>query len=105
MSIRWKKRIVKFIKHTPGKRFQHYYQLINRKINHNIYLKVLFSIIGSIFFLLGVIMLFTPGPGLLFILLGILLLCLISHRLSIFFDRQEEKIARWVEKYRNGGDV
>ncbi|OGT26616.1 MAG: hypothetical protein A3I77_07220 [Gammaproteobacteria bacterium RIFCSPLOWO2_02_FULL_42_14] len=101
-KINWKRRLAKFLKHQPGQRFQHYYHLINRKINHNIYMKVVLCAIGVISFLIGIVLLFIPGPGLLFILIGIILFCLISHRFSLFLDRTEEKIRHWVERYQNG---
>jgi predicted PurR-regulated permease PerM len=90
-----KKHFIRFLKHHPGKRFQHYYHLINRRINHNIYIKILLTIIALISFLIGFVLLFMPGPGMLFILVSAILFCLISHRLAVFFDRLEEKIRQW----------
>lgn len=89
-----KKHFIRFLKHAPGRRFQHYYHLINRRINHNVYLKIIFSLVGTIAFLIGFILLFIPGPGFPFLIVGILLLCLSSSKLAAFFDRLEEKIRR-----------
>lgn len=94
-----KKHFIRFLKREPGKRFQHYYHLINRRINHNIYIKIILIVIALISFLIGFILLFIPGPGLLFILISAALLCLSSRRLAAFFDHLEEKMRRWKKKH------
>ncbi|PIZ04466.1 MAG: hypothetical protein COY58_04115 [Gammaproteobacteria bacterium CG_4_10_14_0_8_um_filter_38_16] len=90
-----KKHVIRFLKQAPGKRFQHYYHLINRRINHNVYIKVILIVVGLISFLIGFVLLFMPGPGMLFILMSAVLFCLSSRRLAKFFDKTEEKIRQW----------
>ena len=94
-----KKHVIRFLHYAPGKRFEHYYFLINRRINHNIYFKIIFTVMGILFLLVGFVLLFMPGPGLLFILLGAVLLCLSSRRIAAYLDRLEEKIRLWKKKY------
>lgn len=98
-----KKHFLKFLKHEPGKRFQHYYHLINRAINHNFWIKVILLLISAIVFLIGFILLFIPGPGIPFILVSLILFCLISQNMAAYFDRLEEKIRQWKywEKLKN----
>lgn len=93
-----KKHFIRFLKHAPGKRFRHYYHLINRRINHNVYVKAVLMMIGMISFFIGFILLFIPGPGLLFILISAILFCLSSKKLAEFFDHFEEKIRAWKKK-------
>ena len=91
-----KKHLLRFLKRAPGKRFQHYYHLINRRINHNIYIKTVFVLIGIISLLIGIVLLFMPGPGTLFLLLSALLFCLSSKSIAQWLDQFEEKVRAWM---------
>ncbi len=89
--------IYKILNKKPGRRFLFSYIKINRKIRHNLILKILCSIFGAVFLLLGILMLFLPGPGLLLILLGIVLLCVSSIKIAYFVDRLEHNINRYFK--------
>lgn len=86
--------IYKILNKRPGRRFLYSYIKINRKIRHNLFLKILFSIVGALFILLGFLMLFLPGPGILFMLFGIILLCVSSRKVAYFVDRLEHNIRK-----------
>lgn len=68
-------------------------------INHNIFMKSFLFTIGIILFFLGVIMLFIPGPGLLFILAGSFLLCIVSKHIANFLDKMELNGRKLKERY------
>ena len=84
-----KKITKRFLARPAGRRFLYAYLAINKLINRNVLLKFAFFIVGLFSLLLGVIMLVTPGPGLLFIFIGGLLLCVISKKIANFFDQLE----------------
>ena len=72
---------------TPGERFTDRYRRA-RAARHP--LAKPFNLAGGIgLMLLGAVMLVTPGPGMLLILLGAALVAGESHRLARYFDRLE----------------
>ena len=72
---------------TPGERFTDRYRKA-RAARHP--LAKPFSLAGGVaLVLLGAVMIVTPGPGLLLILLGAALIAGESHRLARYFDRLE----------------
>ena len=93
-----KKHALRFLKYEPGKRFVHYFELVNRHIKHNLIVKILLIAIGVISFFVGFILLFIPGPGMLFIAISGVLFCLSSRKLALFFDRTEMKMRHWYVK-------
>jgi predicted PurR-regulated permease PerM len=86
------------LKKQPGRRFLYAYHQINDKINRNIWIKAGISIIGLLMIFIGFILLFIPGPGTLFIILGISLLCLISRKFAAFTDTLEKKIRARLQR-------
>ena len=93
-----KKHTTRFLKYESGKRFVHYYDLVNRHIKDNLSIKIFLIAIGVVLFCVGFILLFIPGPGMLFIAISGVLFCLSSRKLALFFDRTEMKIRDWCLK-------
>ena len=93
-----KKHVYRFLKYEPGKRFVHYYDLVNRHIKYNLSVKVFLIMIGIILFFVGFVLLFIPGPGMLFIAISAILFCLSSRKLALLFDRAEMKVRDWYLK-------
>jgi uncharacterized membrane protein YbaN (DUF454 family) len=75
----------------PGQRFSnHRIRMRLRPRSHS----VVAMVIGFVFMAAGVVMLFIPGPGTLFILFGFALVASHSKRLAALFDRTEPKLRR-----------
>ena len=98
-----KKIINRFMARPSGRRFLYAYLVINKIINSNILVRFLLFVLGFIFLLVGVVMIFTPGPGVLFIFLGGLFLCVISKKIAYFFDHLEVNSMRIKDKYWKPG--
>jgi Putative transmembrane protein (PGPGW) len=88
----FKKIMQNTLKKQSGRRFLYAYHHINDKINRNIWVKIGISIIGLLIIFIGFILLFIPGPGTFFIILGISLLCLVSRKFAMLVDILEKKI-------------
>lgn len=97
---RLKKHFLKFVRYEPGRRFQHYYDAVNRRIKYDLPVKVVLILLGIVSFFVGFILLFIPGPGLLFLAISAVLLCLSSRTLAIWFDKTELNIRRWYERHK-----
>lgn len=89
---RLKKFIYKVFSKKPGRRFLYASSKINHYICHNLILKIVITILGVIFLGLGFLMLFLPGPGLLFILLGVISVAVSSRKVAYAIDKLEQKI-------------
>jgi hypothetical protein len=81
----------KILDKKAGKRFSFAYTKINRYINNNFLVKIIFFALGICFICLGFLLLFMPGPGLLFILAGSTLLCVSSKKIALLLDKLEKK--------------
>mgnify|MGYP005666678201 CR=1 FL=1 len=85
------------VKAKPGKRFYLLHRYSRKKLSNPLVLLV-FLIISVVVLILGLIMLFTPGPGLFFIGLALLPFIAISKKLARSLDKLEiylrEKIKR-----------
>lgn len=95
-----KKHFLKFIRYESGRRFQHYYDLVNRRIKYDLTIKIILILLGIVSFLVGFILLFIPGPGTLFLVISAILLCLSSRKLAIWFDEKEVTVRKWYERYQ-----
>jgi uncharacterized protein (TIGR02611 family) len=62
--------------------------------------KVVVGIVGGIFFVAGIIMLVTPGPAIVFIPLGLLLLASEFKWAERWMQRATAFMNRWREKWR-----
>lgn len=90
------KRIVKL---KSGRRFYSLHRYSRRKLSNPLVL--LISIVFScVTFMLGLIMLFIPGPGLLFICLALLPFIAISGRFARLLDKIEIIFMKKIEKYK-----
>lgn len=96
-----KKLLLEILSKKSGRRFFFAYLKINRLINRNLMVKILFFVTGLVFFLLGVVMLFMPGPGVLFLIVGGLLLCVVSKKIARFFDIVEIHGRKFTDRYRS----
>jgi len=76
---------------APGRRFTYAYLVINKYINKNAFFRFFSFFLGICLILLSIILMFTPGPGILFFLLGVALLCVSSKKIALLFDQAEKK--------------
>lgn len=82
-------------------RFEKLHDRFKQKFGTGHIVKMLALILGILFFLVGVILLFLPGPGLLFIILGLGMMSLLSKKMAHNLDELELKIRTWIAKRRN----
>lgn len=99
MAMDKKSKFKKIATAKPGKRFFLLHRYSRRKLSNPIVLLV-FLAISSIAFILGLIMLFTPGPGLLFLVVALLPFIAISKNFACFLDKVESFISRKSKKLR-----
>ncbi|MDP1573582.1 MAG: hypothetical protein Q8L78_01415 [Coxiellaceae bacterium] len=92
---RLKKHLLKFLRYPSGMRFQAAHVVINRFIRRNIFIKIGLLCVAVVLFLIGVILLFIPGPGILFILTSLMIFSVFSKRLAVVLDRFEVRIRQW----------
>lgn len=88
--------LIKAFQKKPGRRFLYSYIKINHLISENLLVKIIFSIIGIFVTIIGIALLFLPGPGILFLLLGALLLSVSSRKVAFSLDKLEHKIRATV---------
>lgn len=80
----------------PGKRFRRQYRR-RQDARESIINRLLFIGMGLVSILVGITMLFTPGPGIFFIFLGWGLIAQESLWLSILLDKFELYLRKWVD--------
>lgn len=74
------------LKRKSGRKFRYLY----RQLRGERYLiRISVVCLGILFLLIGLVMIITPGPGLVFILLGLGCMTVISSRLAFWLDRLE----------------
>ncbi|MEY8701709.1 hypothetical protein AB4F11_01350 [Francisella philomiragia] len=76
------------VKAKPGKRFYLLHRYSRKKLS-NPFVLLMFLIISVVALILGLIMIFTPGPGLFFIGLALLPFIAISKKLARLLDKLE----------------
>ncbi|AJI47479.1 hypothetical protein IB633_03335 [Francisella philomiragia] len=84
-------------KAKPGKRFYLLHRYSRKKLSNPLVL-LMFLIISIVALILGLIMLFTPGPGLFFIGLALLPFIAISKKLARSLDKLEIYLRRKIKK-------
>lgn len=85
-----KKRIKKFLRKNPGNRFQYLHRISSAYFKNKSGFYVFFLLcLSLVFLLLGIVLLFIPGPGLLFILLSLGPLLYLSKNLAKKIDDLE----------------
>ncbi|MED7829633.1 MULTISPECIES: hypothetical protein [unclassified Francisella] len=72
-----------------------------RKKLSNRFVLIFFLLASCVIFIPGLIMLFTPGPGLLFIILALLPFVAISKKFSQFLDRLEIYFWKKLKKIKD----
>jgi hypothetical protein len=82
----------------PGQRFRNHHRRMRDPACRT--LRIAALVVGPILAAAGVIMLLIPGPGLLFIVAGVALLCGQSERLAGWLDRREPELRRALERAR-----
>lgn len=93
------KRFKNFMKQKPGKRFQYLNRISSAYFkNKNGFFVFIILLISVIFVLLGIVMLLLPGPGLLFILIGVAPLMYLSKNLAKKIDNLESFFHALIRK-------
>lgn len=82
----------------PGRRFIFAYSKLNKYISGNLFVRIVVFLLGLLLTSVGLVMLFLPGPGLLFILIGIILLCTGSRRIAGLLDKLESSSRKTNKK-------
>jgi Putative transmembrane protein (PGPGW) len=97
LSNKVKKLIERLINRKPGRRFLYLHRLSNAYFkNKSGFYVLLAMIIASIFIMLGFIMLFLPGPGLLFIFLGMTPVLYLSKN----FAKKLDSLEQFIHEFR-----
>jgi hypothetical protein len=89
----------RFAAEPPGERFERHYER-KRALEGGLMGRCMWIAAGVLFMLAGIVMLFTPGPGLLAIGFGVTCLSRESRRLSRACDRAELRIREWWARWR-----
>lgn len=80
----------------PGKRFRRQYKR-RQKARESIANRILFIGLGLIFMVIGVVLLFAPGPGIFFVFVGWGLIAQESYWLAKLLDEFEVYLREWVD--------
>jgi len=92
-----------FAAEAPGERFERHYER-KRRDDRTLAGRLTWIAAGIFFVLAGIVMLFTPGPGLLAIGFGVTCFAQESRRVARFCDRLELRIraawSRWRQHKR-----
>lgn len=80
----------------PGKRFRRQYRR-RQNARDGVIKRLLFLGLGSIFSTLGLIMIFTPGSGILLIFIGLGFIAQESLLLAIMLDKMEVSLREWID--------
>jgi hypothetical protein len=81
----------------PGSRFQAFYRR-RQQARPSPYLKPMFITLGTVILLAGVVMLVTPGPGVLAVVVGAGLLARESYYVAVGLDALEIRLRRLGKK-------
>ena len=86
-----------FVAEPPGSRFERHYERKRSDEGKGAMGRIAWIAAGVFFMLAGIVMLFTPGPGLLAIGFGLTCLSAESRRVARWCDRMEARIlAAWT---------
>ena len=91
----------KFVAEPPGSRFESHYERKRSDEGTGPLARVAWIAAGIFFLLAGIVMLFTPGPGLLAIGFGLTCLSAESRRLARWCDRAELRILAVWKRWRS----
>ena len=91
----------RFAAEPPGERFERHYER-KREQEQGALGRAMWIVAGVLFVLAGIVMLFTPGPGLLAIGFGVTCLSRESRRLARGCDRAEMRCRAAWSRWRGG---
>lgn len=77
------------------KRFSSLYWYFKKTYGQGFWVQLTALFFGVLFLLIGFILLFIPGPGALFIIIGLAMLSLLSKRMAKILDKTEHRIWRY----------
>ena len=102
MKERIKQEWRKFVAEPPGSRFERHYER-KRADDRTLVGRVTWICAGVLFTLAGIVMLFTPGPGLLALGFGVTCFAQESRRIARSCDRGEMRLRGLGQRWRSGG--
>lgn len=91
-----------FTAEPSGERFERHYER-KRLDDRTLLGRITWIVAGVLFLLAGIVMLFTPGPGLLAIGFGVTCFAQESRRVARSCDRMETRITRAWARWRSRG--
>ena len=89
-----------FVAEAPGCRFERHYERKRGHEGHGAMGRLAWIVAGIFFLLAGIVMLFTPGPGLLAIGFGLTCFSTESRRLARWCDRMELRVLDAWQRWR-----
>ena len=89
---KFKKFIYTLFNKKPGRRFLLAYRATNHYVSDNLIIKIGIMLAGIFSVFIGFIFFFIPGPGIIFVLMGLVLLCATSKRIATSLDNLEKNI-------------
>jgi hypothetical protein len=98
LRARFRRRWKEFAAERPGQRFRVAHARHAMVIKDNLAMRLLLPGLAALSLLVGVILLFIPGPGIAFIALAFALMAMESKTLATWLDRAE----LWFRKKRAG---
>jgi len=97
IKLEWRK----FVAEPPGSRFESHYERKRSDESKGTMSRVAWIAAGLFFLIAGIVMLVTPGPGLLAIGFGLTCLSAESRRLARWCDRAELRILAAWQRWRS----
>lgn len=86
--------------HKSGFRFRRMFVYMRRRYGDHWVLRFGFLALGVLLILAGIVMIVTPGPGWLTILLGAIIIGCVSYRFARHMDKAEKRVVRAYHKIR-----
>ena len=74
------------------KRFVALHRYLNERYGHSIVVRMSFFFFGFVLVIVGIVLLFIPGPGILFIVILFSITSLIFKSIAILLDKLERKV-------------
>ena len=96
-----KKFTKKVIREKSGFRFRRTFVYMRRKYGAHWGIRLGFFIVGIFLILAGIVMLVTPGPGWVTIIIGVIIIACVSYRFARHMDRVERKILFHYQRIRS----
>ncbi|OGT47276.1 MAG: hypothetical protein A3F17_08445 [Gammaproteobacteria bacterium RIFCSPHIGHO2_12_FULL_41_15] len=94
--------IKKIMQQKSGRRFRYAHLYLKKRWGNHFVLKLILGLLSILSILIGLILLFIPGPGLLFIAIGFMFIAVISFSVAHWLDKLEmfirKKYKEWMKK-------